>query len=120
MPHIPISTSEWKYETSFTAKVGKLGSKLILHGNGRTSLNFSIAVRTGIPWDNPNKAYNPFVYIRCKWFDPDLVLMASDVVKVTGMLTKVEKDIGLLVNNCELLAKFVKASEWRKAISSAF
>jgi hypothetical protein len=119
MPHIPVSTSEWKYETSFTAKVGKLGSKLILHGNGRTSLNFSISVRTTIPWDNPTKVYNPMVYVRCKWFDPEFVLMSNDVVRVSGIMTKVDKDIGLLVNQCELVAKFVKKRDLVKDLNGA-
>lgn len=93
---------------TLTAKVGKPGSKLIIHGNGRQSLNFSLILLTAIPWDNPKGNQAPTLYVRCKWFDPDYLLNTSDVVRVTGILTKVEKDLGLLCNQVEVLARFVK------------
>jgi hypothetical protein len=118
VPYIYTNEKEksWVYGTTFIGKVGTPGSKLVLHGNGRTSLNFSISVLTGMPWDNPTKTGQKLLYVRCRWMDPDFNLSTSDVVRVSGMLTKVEKDLGLLTNKCEVLARFVKKAQLKTSM----
>jgi len=113
MPYILTNAQEdsWRYGLQITAKVGSPGSKIVVHGTGRQSLNFSVSLLTGIPWDKPGKPSGGIIRVRCRWMDPDFLLNTSDVVRVTGMLIKAGTDLGLLVNKCEVLARFVKKAD---------
>ena len=105
--HLTDETN-WKVGVTLLGKVGKPGSKPILHGNGRTSLQFTVIIPSGKPWDRRVEEVNTIIYWRCRWFDPDLLLKTNDVVRVTGIMNKVQGNPALLVNKVELLARWVK------------
>ena len=114
MVHIPTNPNEteWSYCTAFTGRVAKPGSKNLLHGNGRVSLNFSIIVPTGMPWDCKTASSNyQTISVRCREFDPEFLLYTHDVVRVSGVLTKVDQNLGLLVNKLEVLARYYPKSK---------
>ena len=104
--------TEWKMGVTVLGKVVKPGSKIVVHKNGNTSLNFSLMIPSGIPWDKPiapGKHYAP-IYWRCRMFfhgADHFLLYTSDVVRVSGVMNKIDKDPGLLVNKIEILARWL-------------
>jgi len=110
MPHVPEDPNRrsWKYGVTFIGKVAKPGCKPVIQGNGRVSLRFTIRIPCGIPFEAPpgSKNFKDF-NIRCIWFDPDFLVNTSDVVEVTGTLTRMYEDLGILVNDAKMVARFV-------------
>jgi len=95
-----------------TGKVIKPGCKPVIQGNGRVSLRFGLQIPCGIPFDKvPNKAPQTIFYIRCIWFDPDLIFNTNDVVEATGTLTWAGDDLGLLVNRAQIIATFMSKNK---------
>jgi hypothetical protein len=112
MPYIfsDPNVTTWSYGVTVIGKVAKPGSKHMVMGNGREGLKFTVLSPSGIPFDkqvNPLHKYDQ-IYFRCLWLDPDMLLYPSDVVRVTGIITRLGEDIGLMVNRCECLARFFK------------
>ena len=111
MPYIPVDPNEpeWRTGLSIIGKVAKPGSKTMVHGNGRQSLNFTVIVPTGIPFGMKTGANDyDICYFRCRMMDPEFVLYPSDVVEATGVLIKVGTDLSLLVNKLRVIARFHK------------
>ena len=122
MPYIPIDSNRktWNIGTTFIGKIAKPGCKPIIQGNGRTSLRFTVRIPCGIPFDIiPNKRPDTHFNVRCIWFDPDFLVDTSDTVEVSGTLTWVGKDLGLLVNRCSILAKFISVKKLREPVKSS-
>ena len=112
MPLIPVNPNEkeWRYGVTVIGKIGKPGAKPVVHGNGRISLQFTTRIPCGLPVaERFVKAleYSDLNF-RCTWLDPDLMLYTSDIVRVSGLVSRVGNDFGLLVNKCEVVARFVK------------
>ena len=115
MPLIPVdpNRTSWREGVTVIGKIGKPGCKPLIHGNGRTSLNFTVRIKAGAPFmplGGKAQNYNDFNF-RCMWFDPDTMLNTSDVVEVTGVVSRMNNgDLSLLVNKLEVLARFIPKS----------
>lgn len=109
--------TEWREGMTVLGKVGKPGSKIIVHGNGRQSINFTVTIPSSIPFGmakNPNKTYAP-LYVRCRMFDPEELLNTGDVVRVTGIPNRDDNYLGLLVNKIEVLARWIRNKDWKSS-----
>ena len=105
--HLTDETS-WSQGVTVLGKIAKPGSKVIVHGNGRESLNFTVIIPSGIPFTKvitPGKHYAP-IYWRCRWFDPEYLLNTSDIVRVSGIMHKNDEYPGMLVNRIQVLARW--------------
>lgn len=105
----------WSNGVTVLGKIAKPGSKVIVHANGRQSLNFTVIIPSGIPFEGKfdHRGDKSPIYWRCRWFDPDYFLNTSDIVRVSGLMNKNGQYPGLLVNNITVLARWITKREAR-------
>lgn len=114
MPHVSTdpNRSSWRYGVTLIGKVAAPGSKPMIKGNGRSSLLFTVRIQAGIPFNKSEKDFDDFNF-RCMWLDPDFLLYTNDVVEVSGVISRTNKssDMGMVVNSCQVLARFVSKTK---------
>jgi hypothetical protein len=120
VPHVPTDPNRktWKYGVTVIGKVAAPGSKPVVKGTGRTSLQFTVRIQPALALFKETKDFK-YLNFRCMWLDPDFLLETNDVVEVTGNISRTgaPSDLGMVVNQCTLLARFVSVRRGKSKAS---